>query len=263
MNIRQLWDTVVLRDVLGYMFPGAVTLLALSLVLTGCIWTDPAQAARVVSRVHAWLAQDGFPWLAAAVGLPLSYIAGYLQSWIMDFLEPKCSLSNLGMIAMEYLADVDNPMKERYFSTALELLAEHSEDNFEELRRHLQEGERKDDEKAGRQAYHLWRLCDYYIMHTSADMHSTYPGRYYVLTLLFANLGMSTFFVVLGILIGKGMVQALLYDAGPCALTRIVVLLVILGTILLGRSVEYRKQFVQRAFPILYTVTRTSPKGLA
>ena len=39
MNIRELWDTVVLRDILGYTVPGAVILFALGLLAMGLFWT--------------------------------------------------------------------------------------------------------------------------------------------------------------------------------------------------------------------------------
>jgi hypothetical protein len=38
VNVREWWDTIVLRDVLGYLFPGAMTLFALMLLAANLQW---------------------------------------------------------------------------------------------------------------------------------------------------------------------------------------------------------------------------------
>ena len=65
MRISDFWEAVVLRDVLGYMAPGAVTLVALALLLTGFGSIGSIAIIRGLGRSL---------WLLAAVAVPLSYV---------------------------------------------------------------------------------------------------------------------------------------------------------------------------------------------
>jgi hypothetical protein len=320
MNLRELWDTVVLRDILGYIFPGAITLLAVTLFLDGVGIIDLWASIGVCSnRGLAGLFQ--FLWenpLALWLLAPLSYSAGYLQSWIADILEGKFPCSNLGRIAFTYLTDEPHRRRYDYTAAALAVFGGPGADSpLEDWIAYLKAARRKQctsaplaasHEPARDQAYELWRLCDYYLMGKAPEFHATYPGRYYVLTVLFTNLGLSAILLGLGLLLSAvvgpdnaakwadaavalgllacmtgllawscqpeprrwpmlgwrrllalqllllGVLVALSKDAwwllagwGPVAL----------GLALLARSVNYRKNFVERVFPMFYAITRS------
>ena len=221
MNLRELWDTVVLRDILGYIFPGSVTLLALSLLartLTGVHPADPVSAVVNYLDLRALSCQLGLPWqpwILAATAVPISYALGHLQAWAVDLIEDHVPLWNLGHIALSYLQENDlgdtyaraacarffyaqrdraglHPLvvyvrkrkadRERQRRQGLDKLCEHERRRKEAKQRQVQtEGEAGD----------LWRLCDRYVFHEDRDIHSMFMGRYYVLAVLFSNLGLS------------------------------------------------------------------------
>jgi hypothetical protein len=326
VNLRELWDTVVLRDILGYIFPGAITLLAVALLLDGTGIVDLWGSIGVCSN-RGLIGLLQLLWknpLALWLLAPLSYSAGYLQSWVADELEGKCACSNLGRMALAYLTDEDNKRSYDYAAAALAvfggpnglLSGTGAGSPLEEWIHYTQAARCRQCASppsadryapARDQAYELWRLCDYYLLEKAPDFHATYPGRYYVLTVLFTNLGLSAIFLGLSTLLSTVLgpaesaeriravltVGALTWMAGLLAwwcqlepprwptlglrwlvaleLCAVAVLLalskdawwlfarwgpVVVGLALLARSVNYRKNFVERVFPMFYALTQ-------
>lgn len=205
MSIRELWDTIVLRDILGYIFPGAVTLFALTLLVAGFEWTT---LHKLVADIAGFIELDCLyqenwvrwrPWLVAAVFLPLSYVVGHVQIRIIEHFERRQPW-NLGGLALKFLEE--DKMGLDYCDAALELLGPKQEHRFEEdpLMMWIREAKKQRDEerknKGGeerqKEAENLWRLCDRYVLKNDPHTHAMFMGRYYVLAVLFSNLGVST-----------------------------------------------------------------------
>ena len=187
MNLRGLWDTVVLRDVLGYTLPGVVTLSAL-----GLLWlTRDGLQPDWCRYVHAAVAWKSLWWPIVAAVLALGFVVGHLQIQIIGFFEHFVPGWNLGKLTLRYLSDPDEVMGEAYCEAAAEFL--HIEGELCKALTNCKppdDSGRKDD-NAKFQAKALWRLCDYYVLVRDSDSHATYMGRYYVLAVLFSNLGLS------------------------------------------------------------------------
>jgi hypothetical protein len=124
-GISELWQTVVLRDILGYVVPGAVTLFAAALLIVGAGCTIPHVLIDLVvefgalSEAH-WLSWH--PWLVIASVVPLSFVVGHLQGELVAFLGEHCVPPwNLGELALKFLAK-DAEVGGEYGTAALKLL---------------------------------------------------------------------------------------------------------------------------------------------
>jgi len=221
VNLRDLWDNVVLRDILGYIVPGLVTLFAVALLVEGVTNWTLSDMVSLAAR-YAGLAfldaepwRPWQPWVAATLVLPLSYAIGHLQVSVADYVEKPARPWYTGSIALDHLKD--NRLRLEYYSAAVKILpAVRSQD----LRRALANGaddcsqcrngdaaqdprqtplEGADDCRRCRTAdaaKHLFLLCDRYVLHKDRDLHSIFMGRYYILGAFFTNLGVSS--VLLG-----------------------------------------------------------------
>jgi hypothetical protein len=190
LNVRELWDTVVLRDVLGYTLPGVVTLLALALP-----WLVGVGSESNSCWSQALSVWRNFRWIIVAAVLVLGFVIGHVQIRIIRCFEPIIPAWDLGRLTLSFLADEDEKMQGAFCEAALELF-----DRDGELRRGLREcrcppGSERDRDDARHFARTLWRLCDYYVLVRDRNSHATYMGRYYVLAILFSNLGLSAIFL--------------------------------------------------------------------
>lgn len=224
--MRELWDTVVLRDILGYISPGCVTLFAL-IVLTrrvdlpfvqNLVNAAATQLDLSPPRESEWLTWQ--PWLAAGVVAAASYVVGHLQAGLLELLEKVIPSWNLGELALAYL-ERDDPgdwcaraALAKFQSIPdgaclhplVVYLRRRRQDREEECREKLDRlckdqrpgQERREREK---EAEDLWRLCDRYVLHKDRDIHSMFMGRYYVLAVLFSNLGMSAILLGIAVLV--------------------------------------------------------------
>jgi hypothetical protein len=213
VNIRELWDTVVLRDVLGFTLPGAVSLFALMLVGSTLLGCEPDD---LLLKGLRYLVPSGRPWCSwqswVAVGalFALSFVAGNLQITLVGLLDKRLPGWRREITARRFLygehceadkrEDQTRTMAERYRQAAIDLFCKGDRDDFETaLESPLIPGEGprddakndKDEQRKTRSAFRLWKLCDFYIQQRYPTMHSTYMGRYYVLAHLFSNLGIS------------------------------------------------------------------------
>jgi fumarate reductase subunit C len=216
MSLRELWDTVVLRDILGYIFPGAVTLLALAVLLTRPGVEEWSLLGTCSNRGLPGLFRliEEHPLLLFAVGAA-SYAIGHLQIWIVEWLEKKLPIFDNGKLTLAFLCK--NGMGEDYARAGLRLsdLSEASSFAQEPLIRCLQKCKEKRQKQldsvlrflcdsqrsdmkndkirkdAESQAEEIWRLCDRYVQHLDGDTHGMFMGWYYILWVLFSNLGMS------------------------------------------------------------------------
>jgi hypothetical protein len=233
MNLRELWDTVVLRDILGYIFPGCITLLAVALLLRDLEVADTWNALSVCHNrglAGLILLLVERPGMLLVIG-PLAYAVGYLQSWIADIFEGKFPCSNLGRLALRYLRDERGERSYDYLAGAFAVFGVPSRDLPDpvgddplsmliwQAKAHPRNPASLNcsdcHEAARNQAYELWRLCDYYLMARVPDIHSMYAGRYYVLTVLFTNLGLST--ILLGLVLMVPLIGAA-FPYAPLAL---------------------------------------------
>jgi len=209
VNIRELWDTVVLRDILGYIVPGAVTLFAFALLGSALRWTAPQQLLTQAIDLELLSKEPWLSWhplLAVAVLLCLSFVVGHLQILATEFMESILPEWDHASTAHSFLtgkerwggeqSDEGPRMGDQYREAALTVFHGKSRIDFEaRLQSPLSFGERAERKyhtgDQVRSAYRLWRLCDYYLQKNAPDMHTIYIGRYYVLALLFTNLGVS------------------------------------------------------------------------
>jgi len=230
MNLRQLWDTAVLRDLLGYIFPGAVTLTALFLMGSSTVLQAVDQSLDAVATQAGpfalqwanWLISHA--WLALALAGAVSYAIGLLQAWIIELLEKPIPSWNLGKLALVFLqreglgdqyaqAGVEQFYRKRKHGSLHPLVIHLSRNRknasnqrAKRLALHSRDQrERVEQAERQRQAEELWRLCDRYVLHHSADAHAMFMGRYYILAVFFSNLGLST--LLLGVVI---------LATGPC-----------------------------------------------
>lgn len=294
-----------MRDVLGYTLPGVVTLLALALLWLASV--APETNGCWSQLLDVW---KNFRWPIVAALLPLGFVVGHLQVQIIRCFEerrPHVPGWVLGKLALRYLFDPDEKMCHAYREAALELfdregkLREHLTD------RNLSEDLLQKDDDAELSAKALWRLCDYYVLVQNANTHATYMGRYYVLAVLFSNLGLSAMVLALcvaavlspsirqwsGIVATAGIpgiVFLLVFrlsrrrrknaderarrdkwlrglDITLISLAIVALLgasvfprqvlpssLLLLGLVMIYWSGRFRRQFVERAFPIFYVL---------
>jgi hypothetical protein len=262
-SIRDFWDTVVLRDVLGYIVPGAVTLLALGLLLLPLLVVplaprvsrfEMAAVLRSLLGSHKpWICS--YLWLVAAIVIPLCFVIGHIQGQLVAFLgEKRCFRRwNLGFLALSFLKE-DVKAGGKYTEAALEVLegtdreiglknlcARHG-DKWEALccclkqvRSNSGKGDRV--QKAKEQARDLWYLCNHYVLNGSPHLHAMWIGRYYVLAVLFSNLLVSFFLLAVSVLLFLSCFGSHLINTGahlrwlasqPVAVLRFVGLLVAL-----------------------------------
>ena len=223
MNLRDLWDTVVLRDILGYIFPGCVTLFALIVLTTRVDLPFVQNLGNAVATQldlsppgeSDWLTWQ--PWLAAAL-VAASYVVGHLQAGLLELLEKVIPSWNLGELALAHLerddpgdwcaraalAKFQSKPDPACLHPLVVYLRRRRQDRQEDCREKLDwpcKTQRAGQERRERakEAEELWRLCDRYVFHKDRDIHSMFMGRYYVLAVLFSNLGMSA--ILLGIVV--------------------------------------------------------------
>ena len=269
MNIRELWDTVVLRDLLGYVFPGGVTLFGLALLLKGATGST---ATGLTAQLAKWvglgmLSDDHWlrwqPWLAAAVLLPLSYVVGHLQIWITEYFEKPGRPMYNGKQALTWL-EKQGQMGQEYCNAARQLAgAEH----FATLCTYLwatdregKEGAARDQVKADdyeRLSDDLWRFCDRYVLTRNRDAHAMFMGRYYILMVLFLNLGVSSIMLGFSFLaLPLRSCQSHDLQAAPVLILAAILVLIGVGLGLIYRSLFFRKRFVECTFQLFYAMTR-------
>ncbi|HUW12313.1 MAG TPA: hypothetical protein VM537_21485 [Anaerolineae bacterium] len=270
MNLRELWDTVVLRDILGYIFPGAVTLLAMALCIKAATgWHPVSLIDGVVGYLHLrelapFLAPPWEAWVFAASVVPISYVLGHLQAWALEFAEERTPSWHLGRITLDYLIERGD-FGETYANAACAHFCKRGHKaGLHPLVLHLR-GERRDREKRRQdqlsplceqqrsqeeakqkqvqtqtEARELWRLCDRYVFDKDRDLHSMFMGRYYVLAVLFTNLGVSS--IMLGFA-GSALLLRLL-NANPAgsqiaALWAVPLAAVVLGYLNKGKTTRF------------------------
>jgi hypothetical protein len=199
MNLRDLWDNVVLRDILGYIVPGLVTLFAVALLVNGITGTTLPETVTQAAESAGldfldgehWLAWH--PWLAVSLVVPLAYGLGHLQMWVVDALEAPGRPWYTGSFAIERLKNSSPGLA--YYSAATKIFPAA---RSEHLRPTLVSGQGDvASHAAADAARHLFLLCDRYVLYKDRDLHSMFMGRFYVLAVLFTNLGLS--FIVLGL----------------------------------------------------------------
>jgi hypothetical protein len=203
MNIRELWDTVVLRDVLGYTLPGAVMLLALALLITAVAGTTPSGIMTEVTRIlqiddvlsqNQWL-----PWqprLLIVALLALSYVAGHAENEVRAEIVRRTRRGALGSIALRLFKD--SATGGMYCQTALGMLDETDRDRFRDL---CGTADPDPCQRQVEKARGLFYWCNYYVHKEAPEIHATWVGRYYVLTALFGNLAFSTLALGAGFLL--------------------------------------------------------------
>lgn len=250
MSLRELWDTVVLRDILGYIFPGTVTLLALAVLLTrpGMDAWSMLGTCSNHGIMGLFTVIEQHPLLLFPVGA-VAYAIGHLQTWIIERLEKKLPIWDNGKLALAFLPE--ERMGEDYARAGLRLSKLRKTRSFaqEPLIRYLQDAKKKvcdadacalrwlcdeqrDSDKeeqqrreAERQAKEIWRFCDRYVLHKNRDLHQMFMGRYYVLASLFTNLGFSLIALAVSALLVHLTEHPLEALLGACALIALMILL--------------------------------------
>jgi hypothetical protein len=240
-SIRDFWDTVVLRDVLGYIVPGAVTLVALALLLLPLLvlpfggraphFVIASVLPRLLASHKPWI--SAYPWVVAAIIIPLCFVIGHVQGqivaclgrhWVPDW--------NLGHVALDSLREemkrggdyIDVALRELHgMHGAVDLVARCAEkrgrfrelccylkpfrwQRAEEERARQAQSTRKEpkgkcEQEAEKQARDLWYLCNHYVLNESPHLHAMWIGRYYVLTILFSNLFLSFVLLTAGLVL--------------------------------------------------------------
>jgi len=242
MNLRDLWDNVVLRDILGYIVPGLVTLFAIALLVEGVTNWTLSDMVTLAAR-YAGLAfldaepwRPWQPWVAASLVLPLSYAIGQLQVSVADYVEKPGRPWYTGTFALKCLKN--DPLAVQYYDAATRVLPAVCSAG---LRKALSSGSKgrcstgtAAQTANATAAGNLWRLCDRYVLIRGRDAHDMFMGRYYVLAAFFTNLGVSS--VLLGF-------SALVLLVRSCQISSLrLEPVVVLGVSLLAlRSVWFRK----------------------
>ncbi|HUV73133.1 MAG TPA: hypothetical protein VMW79_02375 [Anaerolineae bacterium] len=284
-GISELWQTVVLRDILGYIVPGMVTLFAAALLFTGAGLTTPHVLIDMVVDFGAlsemqW--QPWHPWLVVAVVVPLSFVVGHLQGELIAFLgQHSVPPWNLGALALKFLAE-DAKVGGEYGKAALEALGGmygkvNSQDpctqrggRFGELICRLDQSARKsadreDTQKTEEQARDLWYLCNYYVLDKDPGIHATWLGRYYVLTILLSNLFLSAVFLAIALVPllchpeSWAVVHSLEVASSAPPHAEVVIaqgFLLVAAGIFLVCSWRFKQAYVERTFPIFYVLSR-------
>jgi hypothetical protein len=299
-SIRDFWETVVLRDVLGYIVPGAVTLLAVGLLMLALILMPLAPRARhfvVAGVLHPLFVSHkpwvcSYPWLAAAIVIPLCFVIGHVQGELVAFLGKHCvGWWNLGALALDFLTG-DAKRGGDYANAALRELAgidgagdlvavcAEQPGRFRELCCYLTQvgsNTERDDclREAKQQARDLWYLCNHYVLNESPGLHAMWIGRYYVLAILFSNLFLSFVFLTVSLVpllfwLWLAVVNTSL-NAGPFGCHSVAILLPLKFLLAVGVtfatcwlaisstlccSWEFHRAYVERTFPIFYVVSR-------
>lgn len=236
MDISDLWETAVLRDILGYIFPGTLTALALAL-LAGTILGSP------VSRQLIEDLWNTYRWAFVAVLLPAGYVVGHTQARLVELVElmtKKTPLSrdNLAKWALDL-----HSMGHEYEAAAI---------------KHFGGCPWKD---ADEPTWQMWRLCDYHVLHRAPQVHKTYMGRYNVLYVLFSNLSATAVLVWFATAASmewgaSSRMGGHLWDANQIrGLTILSVLSVLAVAFLACWAHRFRKNFMIRAFPTFYVIT--------
>ena len=104
-------------------------------------------------------------------------------------------------------------------------------------------------------AQYLFLLCDRYVLYKDRDLHSMFMGRYYVLAVLFTNLGLSSIMVALASLVVLPEASSLGFIS--CA----VGVPAVFGLALLSRSRYFRGRFVECTFPIFYAMIQAEKRA--
>lgn len=299
-SIRDLWETVVLRDVLGYIVPGAVTLLALALLVLPLAGRAPRLL--IAGMLHPLMSRKpwicSYPWLVVAIVIPLCFVIGHIQGQLVAFLAGRHCFRrwNPRDLALDSLKEemkrggeyVNAALREVAGTEgAVNLVARCAEKpgRFRELCCCLNQvgsNTEKDDsvqqaqcgQEAKEQARDLWYLCNHYVLSESPSLHAMWIGRYYVLAILFSNLFVS--FVLLSLAVGflplLGCLGSCLMNAGPHITTlaldpiRILQVFGLLAAALFWIyllwvcSCQFHQAYVERTFPIFYLLSR--PKGM-
>ena len=267
MNLRDLWDNVILRDILGYIVPGLVTLFAIAVLLEGISGTTLPQWVTIAATKAGlgFLDAEGWtsrrPWVAASLVVPLAYTLGHLQAWIADYPEKQGQPWFTGSIALEHLQD--NRLALAYYCAATRIFPSA---RSEDLRQSLLTGlDYNANSAAADAAKGLFLLCDRYVLYKDRDLHSMFMGRYYILAVLFTNLGISS--VLLGIsLLGAAarfLRRAPLEAGTALALLLVLSMLIAVGVLLLLRSRYFRGRFVECTFPIFYAIVQGEERSKA
>lgn len=190
-SIREFWEHIVLRDIAGYMAPGALTLCAFALLVSlaaGRGWWDFSWV------ICTTLAR--YPWLLLAAVL-LAYLAGHAQIAPIDVIEKGEPSWARGYVAHQFLNE-DEMGRDYCEAASGALLAPAARHRYRALCASLGAGGHSGAEHEERVGV-LWRLCDHYVMRRAPDMHALYMGKFNVLYVLFTNISVSTFFLALGI----------------------------------------------------------------
>jgi hypothetical protein len=302
MNLRDLWDNVVLRDVLGYIVPGIVTMFAIALLVGGITGTTlPGWVTKAATTAGlSFLDTEGWRswrrWMAASLVVPLAYAIGHLQIWIIECLEEKVPCWNNGKLALDFLSN--ECMGDDYARAGLRLsklreissfaqepLIQDLRDSTKRLRDRQacvlsllcdkQRESAKKGTEAERQAKEVWRLCDRYVLRKDRDIHSMFMGRYYILAAFFTNLGLSLIALAVSALLvylTEYPLEALFGAAAslPCGLSPLwwpvpgaSLLLLGIGVLMIMRSSYFRKRFVECTFPIFYAIVQAEEKSEA
>lgn len=101
----------------------------------------------------------------------------------------------------------------------------------------------------------VFLLCDRYVLHKDRGLHDMFMGRYYVLAVLFSNLGLSGILLGVCLLLSQWCLHPMPAAIGglACAVS---------GGLMLARSMYFRKRFIECTFPIFYAIVQAedSPK---
>jgi len=267
MNLRDLWDNVVLRDILGYIVPGLVTLFAIALLVGHIAGTSllemvvqMAQSAGLgfLEGEH-WLPWR--PWLLWGLLVPLGYVLGHLQMWVADPFEARNRLCSNGMLALRFLQE-NGAMGVEYCRLARQTMkVDHFEKLCDSLGRTDRSSSQSGEDATGKQKWEstagdLWRLCDRFVLVKNPNLHGMFMGRYYVLAVLFSNLGISGILLAICLLVSEwclGPMPALVGGLS-CAT---------FAGLMLGRSMYFRKRFIECTFPIFYAIVQAEEKSEA
>jgi hypothetical protein len=231
-----IWEPGGIRGVLGHVIPGAVTLLAISLLVSPWLGLP-------LSCELATLLWRQYGWLFVLVVVLAAYLAGALQIELLTQLE---ALANKSMT--------------RFSRECLARTAIKKFDMGKEWERAAREWFPNAPQGGREPTWQLWRLCDYYVLHVDRHAHETYMGRYNAQYVLFANLGISTLTLCVGVSL-NGALQAastasVQASAGAeASLVTVSATLVALAALLAFKANRCRHDFIERVFPIFYAIT--------
>lgn len=184
MKLGELYQTVVLRDILGYMLPGGISLFALGTIAKRFGFES-------VQSVFPDL-QFSYPWVNLIALLSLVYLAGHVVDECSRFLTALMVSGGLATarttlcncISEDLDPDLHQPLLE-----VLRTVLDKSDLNA------LQQGNANclSDERLKT----IQRLCDQYVLARSPELYHSVIGRAEVLHTFMANCGTS--FIILGV----------------------------------------------------------------